>query len=449
MSEGDRETRSGGARLRERPMRGAVAAVLALQLAAGLLLVGTDRGDERAPAAVASDTGAVAAPTEDAARLAPPAEQAATTPAPAPVEPAAAPTPEETAAAADTPPPAATDTPPTAGDPAPLVVPEPGAPPAAEPRTAAAAPGLAFAASAPATTESERTFAREFPEHAAARQRPDVPSSYHWAVIIGVNDYMGRTTSTIGSVGDALTLRDTLYRNGWRGDQVLTLTDHAATHDRIIRAIEWLMRSTDENSTVIFSFSGHMRHNSGVTAVWPADNQFIWANDLGRMLGAVRADRLWVSLQGCHAAGLAAPGVEGPGRLATYASRVEDKAYEDPSTRHSVMGYYLFAEGLRDGRGDQAGNGDGRTSAQEAFAWAAPRATSRTNGQQPYGAQRPVVVDGLGGREFPLAVTGAPPPPDRPSAGAPRGGAPDGDEEPRRRGLLNLPPLRLPPLGGD
>lgn len=220
-----------------------------------------------------------------------------------------------------------------------------------------------------------------------------------------MNDYAGGTSNTFGSVGDALALQHTLLRQGWRADQVLLLTDRAATHDRIVRALEWLARSTDGRSTVVFSFSGHLRRGPGATALWPSDHRYIWPLDLGRLLGAVRADRMWVSLQGCYAAGLAAPGVEGPGRITTYSSQREQKSYEDPQTGYSVMGQYLFGEGLRDGWGDYEGNRDGRVSVAEAFAWAAPRAEARTVGQR-FGPQVPVKVDGLGGREFHLDVTG-------------------------------------------
>lgn len=402
-----------------------VALVLALALAVSLLVVGDRPGDPTVStqsAETAVDLVAQDAPAAAPEGVAEPRSAAAPVAA---VEPGAA-----TAPAQDL------DR---------LVVPNPGPQPTASsaresPRAATADSATTNAAASAAASASEQTFAREYPEHAAARQRDDVPSSFHWAVIIGINDYMGRTTSTIGSVGDAMALREALVREGWRGDQVLTLTEHAATHDGIVRAIEWLIRSTDERSTVVFSFSGHMRHESGVTALWPADNQFMWAGDLGRMLGAVRADRMWVSLQGCHAAGLAAPGVEGANRVVTYASRVEEKAYEDPTVGRSVMGHYLFAEGLRDGRGDrQAGNGDGRVSAQEAFAWAAPAATSRTTGQQPYGAQRPVIVDSLGGREFPIAVTGPPPS----AAPSPPSGGDQGRATPPRESVVpGVPPLQ-------
>lgn len=265
------------------------------------------------------------------------------------------------------------------------------------PRSASA--GAAQAAP-PARTPGEEAFAAKYPEHDAAQQVDGQPSTFHWAVIVGVNDYQGRTGDTLGSVADAHVLRDDLVRRGWRGDHVLVMTDGDGTHDWIVRALEWLQRKTDERSTVVFSFSGHMRHASGNSAIWPADNNFLWNADFGRLIGAVRADRMWLSLQGCHAEGMRAAGVEGPNRVVTYSSMTPQKSHEDPEVGHSVQGNYLFREGIRDGWGnDGLRNG---VTVQGAFAWAAPRAHTRTSG-----LQTPVMADGLG-RPFTLEITGPP-----------------------------------------
>lgn len=262
-----------------------------------------------------------------------------------------------------------------------------------------AEPVAAPAARAPATP-GQQAFAERYPEHAAAQQVDGQPSTFHWAVIVGVNAYQGRTGNTLGSVADAHVLRDDLFRRGWRNDQVLVLTDGAATHDWIVRALEWLSTKTDDRSTVVFSFSGHMRHSGGNSAIWPADNTFLWNADFGRMIGAVRADRMWVSLQGCHAEGMRAAGVEGPSRVVTYSSETAEKSHEDPEVGHSVTGNYLFREGIAQGWGNN-GQPDG-VSVQQAFQWAAPRAHTRTAGRQ-----TPVIVDQLG-RPFTLEITGPP-----------------------------------------
>ncbi|HVL98521.1 MAG TPA: caspase family protein [Egibacteraceae bacterium] len=272
--------------------------------------------------------------------------------------------------------------------------------PVSRPQPPEPAPEPAPAPQQPPGTPSQQAFAGRYPEHAAAQQIDGQPSTFHWAVIVGVNDYQGRTGSTLGSVADAHVLRDSLFRRGWRGDHVLVLTDGAATRDWMVRALEWLVAKTDERSTVVFSFSGHMRHSGGNSALWPADNAYLWNADFGRMIGAVRADRMWVSLQGCHAEGMRAAGVEGPNRVVTYSSRTPEKSFEDPEAGHSVQGNYLLREGLLDGWGNN-GQPTG-VSVQGAFAWAAPRANIRTAGKQ-----TPVLADHLG-RPFTLEITGPP-----------------------------------------
>lgn len=247
-------------------------------------------------------------------------------------------------------------------------------------------------------------FAERFPEHAAATQVEGEPETFHWAVIIGPDQYQGSTGNTIGSVGDARVLTETLHARGWRGDHVLTLTDTQATGANIRRAFDWLAKKTDERSTVVVSFSGHMDHRGsgpGTTAaLWAHDNQRIWPDEFGQAMGAVQADRMWITLQGCHAAGLAAPGVEGDRRLVTYSSHPGEKSREDPQVNMSVMGNYFFREGLQQGWGND-GDPDG-VSVQGAFDWAAPRANTRTAG-----TQTPVMSDGLG-EPFTLEVAPVP-----------------------------------------
>lgn len=293
-----------------------------------------------------------------------------------------------------------------AGSPLPLPLPPPPPPPLLPAIDAEPAPPPS---PEPASLDPDAAaFARQFPEHAAARQIPGDPSTHGWAVVIGVNDYAGRIRDLVGSVPDALLLRDALYAAGWREDHVLVLTDQAASQVTVERALRWLARSADHTSKVVVSFSGHtrLRHNdpdgdgeSTDEGVWTADNGTLWDAELGRLLGPVRAGQLWLTIQACEAAGFDDLGTTGPGRLVTWSSREEEGSYDDPEQGASVQGHYLFAEGLRDGYGDA--DGDGRLSVQEAAAWAAPRASTRSDG-----LQTPVTLDGLG-RPFFLQLDGA------------------------------------------
>lgn len=226
------------------------------------------------------------------------------------------------------------------------------------------------------------------------------PVTSHWAVLIGVDGYQAPTTDTIGSVADTGVLAKVLARRGWREDHIRTLTSQQATGANIRQTLQWLATRADEDSTVVVSFSGHIdtrdTSNGPVAGLWTHDNERLWRGELARLLGAVDADRMWVSLQGCHAAGLAAPGVEGDDRVVTYSSRADEYSYEDPLVGHSVMGNYLFREALAQGRGNQ-GSPHG-VSVQDAFGWAAPRAHRRTGGRQ-----TPLISDQLD-TPFTLAV---------------------------------------------
>lgn len=239
------------------------------------------------------------------------------------------------------------------------------------------------------SSESEQIFRRQFPVQAAARQVEGDRSTFHWAVLVGVNAYQGRTKDTIGSVADATLMRTLLLQRGWREDHILLLTDANATHDNIVRGLEWLARSTDERSVVVFSYSGHMRYQKGDpdrdgeardSGLWPTDNRYIWDSDFARMVKPIRAARMWLALQGCHSGGMNDAGLEAPNRVVTYSSLERQKSYEDPEVGHSVTGWFMFAEGIRDRFGDA--NSDGRVSVQEAHAWATPRAYTRTSNRQ-------------------------------------------------------------------
>lgn len=248
--------------------------------------------------------------------------------------------------------------------------------------------GRAGAGGEPAARQrrAERLAAR-FPDQAAASQE-GLGADRRWALIVGVNAYRGGGVSdTLGSVPDARALAAVLAERGWPDDHVLVLTDDEATGTMIRAGIEWLAERADESSTVVASFSGHLQHRNGTTALWPTDHDYLWADEVGDRFADVAADRMWLSFQGCHAQGLRSPQLHRDGRVITYSSQAAEKSYEDPEAGHSVQGHYLFAEGLAEGR---AGTDAERPSVQQAFGWAAPRMHERTAGQQ-----TPQIWDGL------------------------------------------------------
>lgn len=68
--------------------------------------------------------------------------------------------------------------------------------------------------------------------------------------------------------------------------------------------------------------------------------------------------RLWVDIAGCHAGGMAGPGLAREGRVVTLSSAEHEKSYEDPSVGNSVWGWFMLEEALRTRYADEDGDGD-------------------------------------------------------------------------------------------
>lgn len=287
-----------------------------------------------------------------------------------------------------------------------------------------------------ATAASSSWFASRYPDHADAVEDLSRPATTRWAVLVGVNDHSGRTRDNFGSRQDAEDLADHLRSLGWQDDHVLLLTDSTATQRHIIEGLEWLQRKTSGDSVVVIHYSGHVKQWYGLDvdddgettdeALWPSDNQFITDKQFSTMVAGIRADRIWVDIGGCEAAGFADEPILRPSMVMTFSSEEDEKSYEDPNRENSVWGWYLVDQGMQDGLGD--GNGNGEVTVEEAFAYARPQARTRTL-QQSAGPQSPVMIDRLAG-DFSLEI---PPPPE--PAPAPSESPPEDDG-----GIILFPP---------
>jgi hypothetical protein len=229
-------------------------------------------------------------------------------------------------------------------------------------------------------------------------------SSPRWAVVVGVTDYAGRTSSTVAGAADARDFRDLLLRNGFPSDHIVTLTDGQATAANIRRALDWLTERSTPDAFSVFHFSGHVKQKGGDgdhdgeavdEYLWPHDNAFIADGEL-----ADRFERLkglaWVDIAGCEAAGFD-DGLSGPTRLFTASSRETEKSYEYPEWDNSIFTGLEVDQGMLQRQADRDGNG--KVSVQEAFAHAAERAPAMTRSQS-RGAQHPVSAGGDGSEWF-------------------------------------------------
>jgi Caspase domain len=267
--------------------------------------------------------------------------------------------------------------------------------------------------SAAGSIAASTKFRDLYPAQQGAKKTSGVPATNYWGLLIGINDYAGSTRDNIGSYQDARDLRKYLTSLGWRSDHIVLLTNRNATASMILQSIRWLASKTDGSSTVVVNYAGHEKpvHSSSDgdsesrdIALWASDNRLILDGTLGKELGRVRAQRMWINMAVCRAAGFDDPGMVKSGRVLTYASRESELAYEDPAVHHTVFGWYEVNEGMVQGNADA--NRDGKVSVEEAFKYAKPLATKRSSKRQ-----HPSMVDRLSGNLYLRPPKPPPPPP--------------------------------------
>lgn len=148
---------------------------------------------------------------------------------------------------------------------------------------------------------------------------PTFPHGY--AVVVGIADYHWSLGSLAGSVlNDARDIAGLLIhpeRCGYPREQVRLLLDGEANRKGLLKAIDWLAEKAPPEATAILYFSGHgLRQETlkGWHSYLAAQDArldgfklagVVKAEELTKRLKAIRAARLTVIFDCCHAAGAA------------------------------------------------------------------------------------------------------------------------------------------------
>lgn len=224
-----------------------------------------------------------------------------------------------------------------------------------------------------------------------------------FALVIGVDRFVGSTRPNTGAVGDAEDMKSALLTAGWPAGNIRMLTDGGATASAIRDGLRWLAEASKDNSFSVFAYSGHVKQTGSTEYLWPHDNSFISDTDLASSLRSVKG-HLWAHISGCEAGGFD-ENLSSDRRLVTAASQSTEKGYELPAElRNSVFTNLLVEKGLIKKQGDA--NKDGKVSIQEAFKLAADRAPGLTAGES-NGPQHPYMAGG-DGSDWYLTRTAAP-----------------------------------------
>jgi hypothetical protein len=194
-----------------------------------------------------------------------------------------------------------------------------------------------------------------------AAPAPPAPQDGVWAVIIGIDDYPGRSADLEYAVADADAIDLALGGFGVSSDRRLVLRDGQATRSRVLDAIAWLVERAGPESTAVVFFAGHVRHLGGETqAMITAEGATITDYELAVRLGALAAEHTWIVMAACYGGGFTE--VLAPGRVLTAAADSRSLAYENREIGGSYLVHHMVREGWLQGLAGP--------SVQEAFAYA-------------------------------------------------------------------------------
>jgi hypothetical protein len=220
------------------------------------------------------------------------------------------------------------------------------------------------------------------------------PPAMRWAVLIGVQDYAGRTHSTVGARGDVKAIRAALLAAGWRADHILVLTDSQATARGIRWAFDWLAARSTPRTFSLLHFSGHVciasrgPCRSGHAYLWAQDNRFVSDDEVRSRMRQVRGYS-WLDVAGCEAGAFA---LHSSNRLFTASSRATETSYESPEWRQSYWTGLVWARGFSKGLADDKRHPH-RATIYEMARYGKKLASGMTaRGQR--GPQHPVIMGG-------------------------------------------------------
>ncbi len=223
------------------------------------------------------------------------------------------------------------------------------------------------------------------------------PPSMRWAVLIGINDYAGRTHSTYGGLGDVAVVHKALLAAGWRNDHILILRDREATARNIRWAFDWLAQRSTPRTFSLLHYSGHVciasrgPCASGHTYLWAHDNRFVPETEVRSRMLRVKGYS-WLDVAGCEAGAF---DLHSKTRIFSASSRGNETSYESPDWKQSYWTGLVWDRGFLRGLADNKRLAK-RATIREMLRYGRERAPGMTR-KGPRGAQHPVTAGGQPG----------------------------------------------------
>ncbi|RMF38053.1 MAG: caspase family protein [Chloroflexi bacterium] len=196
-----------------------------------------------------------------------------------------------------------------------------------------------------------------------------------YALVVGISVYQNLPRLALATK-DATDLRHTLVSSGYEPQDVVLLLDNAASRSTISQALDRISRRARPEDLVFIFFSGHGAQRVGGLEpgeyLCPVETDLqnlrltaISGEEFTKALNSIKAKRIMVCLDACHAGGAGQLkdgelGVQldlpaqvyarwaGEGRVILASSGPDDLSWELPRMGNGMFTYYLL-EGIREG----------------------------------------------------------------------------------------------------
>ena len=223
----------------------------------------------------------------------------------------------------------------------------------------------------------------------------DEDSQEYWAVIVGVSEYADADDLEY-SDDSAQGLYD-LLAPAYGEDHIKLLLNRKASKNGIIAALRWMADNAGPEDHVLFYFAGH-GSDQGHLAPFDAYTITTWLTvaELKAEMNRMKTDNKLVILDSCYA-GYHEASLSDNGTVLLLATEAGEVGYQTSALDNGVFSYYILVALKWIETTDL--NADHIVSAEEVFAYAAPRTEEWTSVYDT--VQHPVLSDGCDG-EMPV-----------------------------------------------
>ncbi len=176
-----------------------------------------------------------------------------------------------------------------------------------------------------------------------------------YAIVIGISDYPGTASDLQYCDDDARDMVDALEGYGFSSDNIITLTDGAATRAAIIDAIRYVAAQAGADDEVVFFFSGHGGRGKADDfdkeaideCIWSHDGSSfipIWDGELAAEFSAYDTNRIVFIFDSCYAGGMT--DLKGAGRIVAMATTENTLSAEYTALENGEFTYYMIDQGM-------------------------------------------------------------------------------------------------------